>query len=80
MNKQSVKKAAQSLNLKFSTAKTILKIFKTEGRVGKKKFRKKIGRKSIFQVSVFFLNILQKETSSVENERGKLQEIAEELS
>jgi hypothetical protein len=37
--KLSVKKAAESLDLKFSTAKTILKIFKEEGRVGKKKNR-----------------------------------------
>ena len=53
MNKQSVKKAADSMNIKFSTAKTILKIFKNEGRVGKKKFRRKIGKNMDFQVSFF---------------------------
>jgi hypothetical protein len=57
MHKQSVKKAAQSMNIKFSTAKTILKIFKTEGRIGKKRFRKKYehGEKMglLFNLSIF---------------------------
>lgn len=52
MNKQSVKKAADQMKIKFSTAKTILKIFKTEGRVGKKKFRKKIEKRQDIYVSL----------------------------
>eukprot|EP01017_Pseudomicrothorax_dubius_P046238 TRINITY_DN8111_c0_g1_i8.p1 TRINITY_DN8111_c0_g1~~TRINITY_DN8111_c0_g1_i8.p1 ORF type:complete len:282 (-),score=26.99 TRINITY_DN8111_c0_g1_i8:200-1045(-) len=35
----SIRKAAKEMGLKFSTAKAILKTFKSEGRIGKKKFR-----------------------------------------
>ena len=34
--KQSVKFASDSIGIKFSTAKAILKTFKNEGRIGKK--------------------------------------------
>jgi ribosomal protein S25 len=35
-DKQSVKFASDSVGIKFSTAKAILKTFKNEGRIGKK--------------------------------------------